>query len=110
MRFFAALDPNSDIARRWRGESRLSGLLDTVLFRWEGNRFASGELSYEEAQRFRARQDQAVRLEVIGVLPETMRQDSPSQQVVEDPEQQPAAQVEQQEVRPTRRSRLKIEE
>lgn len=71
MRFFARLDPISAIHKNWFVHGRVSGMLDGVLFRWDGPArvYASGEILEEAIERFRARADKAVILEVIQTLP-----------------------------------------
>lgn len=69
MRFFGKLKTNSYIHADWRIHNRLVGFLDGVCFRLVKQEYVSGELSTEEIDKFKARQDQAVLLESMSVSP-----------------------------------------
>ena len=78
MRFLAKLDPRSALFRRWRGESRVSGILHGVLFRWNGKTFVSeGEIPADLVPEFSNRHDKAVLVEAVGVLPSTAPESKP---------------------------------
>lgn len=91
----------------WRSQSRLSGLLDNVLFRWDGHKrlFASGALTTEEVDCFRRRSDRAVDLEIARVLP-GMGQPEVSAKAEPAALQQVAAQAEQQQAPPRKEQQI----
>lgn len=69
MFFFAKIRPGSSIYRLWKYHTRLGGNVDGVMFRWDGKNFASTELTQEQIEAFRVRQDQAVTLEIFSHRP-----------------------------------------
>lgn len=93
MRYLAKLNPNSGIYRDWKTRSRVSGIISGVLFRWDGGAYVADELPPSAIEPFLARQDKAVILETLGVLPEIEKQ-----QVAENQEQQAKGSTPQQAV------------
>jgi hypothetical protein len=69
MQFMATLSPNSSVYRLWREHCRLSGILDGVMFRWDGKAFSTHALTTAEVEKLKARQDKAIKFEVCAVPP-----------------------------------------
>lgn len=69
MRFFGRLKTNSYIHSDWRTHNRLVGFLDGICFRLVKQEYVSGELSTEEVDKLKVRQDQAVLLEASAFSP-----------------------------------------
>lgn len=66
--FLARLHTKSFIYRQWRERHRVSGIIDTILFRLiNGREYYSGVLTDEQIEKVRARQDQAIILEVAAI-------------------------------------------
>jgi hypothetical protein len=74
MYFFAKLNPTSGIFQNWRAHGLVSGLISDVLFRWDGisRTYVSRELAQEAVDLFRVRQDKAIVLEAIQILPQSL--------------------------------------
>jgi hypothetical protein len=70
MIYYAILLPGTDIYRRWRGENRLSGVLDHTVFHWRGGQYVTDVLDAKQIAAFSNRQAQDVKLEAMGIEPE----------------------------------------
>lgn len=84
MNYFAILNPNSAISRRWREHSRIGGIIDHVQFYWRMKQFESDMLSAEEMERLRIRQAGDIRIQAMGVIPDVVVNGEEVQQTSEE--------------------------
>jgi len=70
MKFFARLKRNSSIYQDWREHSRVSGFIDGIFFKLVGFDFFTERLEAEQIDKIKARQDKAIVLEMISIIPQ----------------------------------------
>ena len=72
MRFFGRLKATSHIHKSWMMGSRIGGNISGIQFRLTDGFFVSDELTSEQVDMVKARGDQAIQLEMISIMPETV--------------------------------------
>jgi hypothetical protein len=75
MKFYARLRRVSSLHSDWRMHNRLSGYVDGIFFQLRGFDFVTEELTQEQINKIKARQDQAIEVQMISTTPEILKEE-----------------------------------